>query len=85
MGREAVGDQGRAHAGDLVGRDAGADAAAAHGDAARDLAGRHRAREGDHEVGVVVPRVENGGAEVDDVVARCGQQGAQMLLELKPP
>ena len=64
--REVVVDERGADARDLVGADRRADAASADGHAAFDRPRHDGAGERDHEVRIVVVRVEGVGAEIDD-------------------
>src|SRR5262245_5580534 len=80
---KVVVDQRRADAGNLVGTDGSADPAAADGDPTLHRAVRHRAGEGDDEVGVVVVRVQTASAEVHDVVPEPAKAAEQILLQVE--
>jgi hypothetical protein len=67
-----------ANAGDLVGNNARADAAAANRDPPFDIARSDRSGEGNDIVWIVVLRVQQGGAEVEDFMPL----GAQRLGDL---
>jgi hypothetical protein len=82
--REMVLDQGGAHASDLVGANAGTDAAAANRDAAIHPPRRHGARERDHEIGIVVVRVKVKGTKVDDLMPSGPKPSGYFLLQGEP-
>src|SRR5208283_1807090 len=81
---EMILDQRGAHASDLVGADAGADAAATDRYAALHLRCGDGARERRYEVRIVVVRVEASCAEINDLVPRSVQPGGQFLLHCEP-
>jgi hypothetical protein len=66
-------DQPGADAGNLVGGDAGADAAAAERHATLDLARGERSGQGNDEIGIVVREVKRMRAEVKDFVPGTSQ------------
>ena len=78
---EMILDERSAHADDLVGADAGADAAAADCDAALHPRRADRTRERGYKVWIVVVRVEASRAEIDELVSRRPQPGGQLLLQ----
>src|SRR6266699_113536 len=79
--REGVVDQRRAHTRNLVGAHGCADAAAADRNASLHQSGGHRLGQRDREIGIIVIEIENGGAEVDYVVAGATQTPYQLFLE----
>jgi len=81
LGGEMVVHQRGAHAWHLIGADRGAHAAAADRHAAIHLPGRHGPGQGDHEVGIVVARIEAMGAEIDHLVPRPANAGGQFLFQ----
>lgn len=82
--RKVVFDQTGANPFDLIGAHGSPDAAAANGDTALQFPGRHRLRQRDDEVGIVVLRGQHVSAEIEDFMTRRAQLGGQRFLELKP-
>src|SRR5262249_18401984 len=78
---EVIVDQRGANAGDLVRADRRASTTAADRDSALDLAGRHGSGERRDEVRIVVVRVEDVRAEIDDLVSGRAQARDQILLQ----
>ena len=82
---EMVVDERRADAGDLVGADRRADAAAADRHAALHASRNHGLGERHDEVGIVVVRIQRVCAEVDDLVARGAQTAMSSSFKPNPP
>ena len=76
--REMIFDQGRANARNLIGADRGANPAAANRYAAHYFSFGNRAGEGDHEIRIVILRVQREGSKIGDFMAR----GAKLLRKL---
>jgi len=81
--REMVFDQSRANSGNLIRANRGAHATAADGHAAHDSSLGNRTGEWDHEIGIVVLRVQREGAEVSDFMARGAKLLRKGALQLK--
>ena len=82
---EVIVDERRADAGDLVGADRRANAAAADRHAALHLSGDDGLRERNDEVGIVVVRIERERAEIDDLVAAWRRCVRSSSFRLNPP
>jgi len=73
-------NQAGANPDDLVGRHAGADPAAANGDAAVHFPGSDCPGQWNHKIGIVIVRLQAVVAEVDHVVTGFAQEYDQLLL-----
>ena len=82
---EDVVDEPGANPVDLVGRDAGADAAAAERHTTLDLAGGERSGQGNYEIGVVVREVQRMRAEVEDLCPELRNFAAISFVNANPP
>lgn len=76
-------DQAGANSGDLIGRDAGADPAAADGDAAVHLPGGDRPGQWNHKIRIVIIRLQAVVSKVDHVMTGLAQKYHKLLLQLK--
>ena len=74
-----------ANVGDLVGNNARADAAAANRDPPFDIARSDRSGEGNDKVWIIVLRVQQGGAEVEDFMPSACNASAISAFSAKPP
>lgn len=83
LGGKMIVDEAGADAMDFVGANAGADAAAADGDAALNLAGGDGAGEGGDEIGIVVILDEREGAEIGDLVAGLAELGLDFFFQFE--
>jgi hypothetical protein len=83
--REMVVDQTSANTRNLVGADRGADSAAAHSHAPIHLSPRHRLRERNDKVGIVVLRVQSIRAEIHDFMPGRAELRRQLFLQGKTP
>src|SRR4029077_9445692 len=82
-GREVVVDQGGTDTRYLVGAHRRADTAAADGDAAIDLSSRDFPAERDDKIRIVIARVRDMCAEIDDLMASRAKLGHQFRLQLE--
>src|SRR5262249_31550574 len=78
---EVIFHEGGPNAGNLVGANRRADAAAADRDTALDFSASYRASERNDEIGVVVLGRQAVGAEVDYVMSGCTEPKKQVLLQ----
>ena len=78
--REMIFDQGRANACNLIGADRRADAAAADGHAAHHLPLGNRTGEGDHEIRIVILRIQREGAKIGDFMSRGAKLAGKLVL-----
>src|SRR5262249_14206529 len=83
-GGKVIRDQRGMTSGNLAGTDGRADAAPAHRDAALERSSRHRLRERNDEVRIVVVRVQRVRSEIDDVVTGGAKPCEQILFQVKP-
>ena len=82
MGRVMLDNQSRTNAWYLVRANRGADSAATHRHTAFDCAGRYGSRERNHEIGIIVCRIQTVRAEFHQLVTRLSKMIRQLLLQL---
>src|SRR5712671_4391948 len=77
-------NEARPNALDLVGTDRRPDAATTNRHAAVNLSRRHRLRERDDEVGIIVVRLGSVRTEIHDLMRGCAELDENFLLQMKP-
>ncbi len=76
-------NQAGANSNDLIGRHVGADPAAANGDAAVHIPGSDRPGQRNHEIRIVIVRLQAVGAKVDHMMTGFAQEHDKLLLQFK--